>query len=79
LISGTDRNKVNISTTTAAITVMNMVLFLIISLVVIAFYNNPFNIMTNILYQTTLAIPNLQANNNTNIFTSGSNDAATKC
>jgi sugar lactone lactonase YvrE len=52
---------------------------LIISLIVVValtYNNNPFNITTNIPYQTALAIPNVQTNN-TNISTSASNDTST--
>jgi hypothetical protein len=46
-----------------------------VNLVIVAFiYNNNHFSSFNILYQIALAIPNLQANNNTNLSTSTSND-----
>src|SRR5215211_3470559 len=71
---GTSRNKMSTYTTAK-----NVVLFLIVSLVIITLiYSNNFSSfdnITNIPYQTALAIPNLQTNNN-NISTSDSNETS---
>ena len=71
---GTSRNKMSTYTTAK-----NVALFFIASLVVVSFNynnNNHFSSFDIVPYhQTSLAIPNLQTNNN-NISTSGSNDTS---
>jgi tetratricopeptide (TPR) repeat protein len=69
---------VSIYTTAIAVSIRNITLFLIVSLIMVALiYNNSCFSSFNIHYQTALAIPNLQANNNTNISSSASDDIST--